>query len=88
MKMFFVLFCHLLRQMKLAQLKQMQVKEDSCTLCVDSTACVTLMPCEHKSVYHSSIINIIFHIIQFQRVIFCHHMGQYIDSQFKVQLQY
>lgn len=36
------------RQMKLAQLRQMPVKDDSCTLCVDNTACVTLMPCEHK----------------------------------------
>lgn len=66
--------------MKLAQLKQMQVKEDSCTLCVDSTACVMLMPCEHQSVVYHTNINIIFHVI-------C-HTGQYISSRFSVQFQY
>ena len=36
------------RPKRLAELSQMQVSEDSCTLCFDNRANVTLMPCTHR----------------------------------------
>lgn len=36
------------RPIKLAALKRLSVKENACTLCFDSTACVQLEPCRHQ----------------------------------------
>ena len=36
------------RHKRLAALSQMQVSEDSCTLCFDNRASVTLLPCTHR----------------------------------------
>ena len=36
------------RPIKLAALKRLSVKENACTLCFDSTACIRLEPCRHQ----------------------------------------
>jgi len=36
------------KHQKLAMLRQVQVQEDSCTLCFDNQATVTLQPCSHR----------------------------------------
>lgn len=46
------------RHQKLAELQNLQIKEDSCTLCFDNQATVTLQPCGHRGFCSTCVLQL------------------------------